>query len=96
MDLVDNDAEHREVPVVASAVSAKRTLGAEVNAEGFVVAVRFFKDTVRQWDSYTLGRRAVEVADVAHDRYLANLGDSGGAARPTKESVAAAERNLNF
>lgn len=96
MDLVDDDAEHRDAPIVAAAVSAKRTVGAEVNAEGFVVAVRFLKDVVRQWDSYTLGRRAVQVADVAHDRYLANLGDSNGASRPTKESVAAAERNLNF
>lgn len=96
MDLSADDPETDEVKVVASAVSAKRTVGAEVDENGFVVAVRFMKDVVRQWDVYTLGRRAVSVADVAHDKYLSNLPQSYGGQYPSPEDVAAAERTLSF
>lgn len=96
MDLAEDEPGIRDVRVVASAVSAKRTVGAEVSEDGFVVAVRFFKDVVRQWDAYTLGRRAVSVADVAHDRYLSNLPQSYGGQYPSREAVAATERQLNF
>lgn len=85
------------VAVAASAISARRTVAAEVSEQGFVVAVRFLRDDVRRWDAYTLGRRAVDVADVAHDRYLANRPNhDGGQSYPSIESVADAERGLDF
>lgn len=96
MDLAANEADSPDVRVVAEAVSVKRTVGAEVDECGFVVAVRFFKDSVRTWDSYTLGQRAVAVADVAHDRYLANQPNPDGGQYPSRDVVAAAERKLNF
>jgi hypothetical protein len=76
-------------------MSARRSVLAEVSNDGFVVGVRFLSDAVRQWDSWTLGERAVAVASVAHDRYLANQA-SAERSYPTPESVAAAERKLNF
>jgi hypothetical protein len=92
----DEAAEVPDVRVVASAVSVKRTVAAEVGENGFVVGVRFLKDVVRKWDSYTLGQRAVAVADVAHDRYLANQPSPDGTQYPTRDAVGAAERKLNF
>ena len=96
MVLAEDEPDTRDVRVVASAVSVKRTVGAEVSEEGFVVAVRLFKDVVRQWDAYTLGQRAVSVADVAHDRYLSNLPQTYGGQYPSQDAVAASERTLNF
>ena len=43
-----------------------------------------------------LGKRAVSVADVAHDRYLSNLPHSYGGQYPSRDAVAATERKLNF
>jgi hypothetical protein len=82
--------------VAASALSVKQTVGAEVSEYGYVVAVRFLKKDVCRWDAYTLGRRAVAVADVAHDRYLANRPHTDGGQYPSRDAVAAAERGLNF
>ncbi|MCH9737033.1 MAG: hypothetical protein K0U78_21190 [Actinomycetia bacterium] len=81
--------------VSASAMSAKRTVVAEVNGLGFVSEVRFGPD-IRNWDAVTLNKRARAVAAVAHDRHLANKGLLGDGADPTLEAVAAAERALNF
>jgi hypothetical protein len=96
VDLAEDEPDTGDLRVVASAVSVKRTVGAEVSEEGYVVAVRFFKDAVRRWDAYTLGRRVVSVADVAHDRYLSNLPESYGGQYPSRDAVAATERKLNF
>lgn len=81
--------------VVATAVSVKRTLMAEVDQNGFVCGVRLLSDAVRQWDTWTLGENAVAVAAVARDRYLANQ-PHNGASYPTQQSVAADERKLKF
>lgn len=91
-------SDETDVPatrVVATAVSAKRSLMAEVDENGFVVGVRVLSDAVRQWDSWTLGENAVAVAAVARDRYLANQPSRDGT-YPSHESVAASERKLNF
>lgn len=96
MDLAADDPDVDDVRIVASAMSVKRTVRAEVSELGYVVAVRFLKDAVRQWDAYTLGRRVVSVADVAHDRYLSNLPQSYGGQYPSPDDVAAVERTLNF
>lgn len=95
-DLASDEPGLEDVRVVASAMSAKRTVRAEVSDLGYVVAVRFLKDVVRKWDAYTLGRRVVSVADVAHDRYLSNLPQSYGGQYPSPDDVAATERALNF
>ncbi|WP_249044909.1 hypothetical protein [Mycobacterium riyadhense] len=96
VDLAADEPDLGEVRVVASAMSVKRSMGAEVSEHGYVVAVRFLKDAVRHWDAYTLGRRCVSVADVAHDRYLSNLPQSYRGQYPSPDDVAAAERALNF
>jgi hypothetical protein len=97
VSLAEDEPDTYDTRVVASAASVKRTVGVEVNASGWVSAVRFFKDAVCRWDSYTLGQRVVAVADVAHDRYLANQLDNPiGGQYPTQDAVAAAERSLNF
>lgn len=96
MELAEDEPDAVDVRVMASAVSVKRTVSAEVSEDGFVIAVRFLKDVVRQWDVYTLGRRTVSVADVAHDRYLSNLPQSYGGQYPSPDAVAATERTLNF
>ncbi|MEX3743399.1 MULTISPECIES: hypothetical protein [Mycolicibacterium] len=91
-------SDETDVPatkVVATAVSAKRTLMAEVDQNGFVVGIRVLSDAVRQWDSWTLGENAVAVAAVARDRYLANQ-PHNEATYPTHQSVAADERRLKF
>ena len=80
--------------VVATAISVKRTVFAQVNALGFVCGV-VLKPEARNWDSVTLNKRCRAVAAVAHDRWLANHGVSDGTL-PTLEAVAAAERALNF
>lgn len=95
-DLAEEDeAAVRDVRVVASAVSAKRTVAVEVGDNGCVVGVRLLSDAVRRWDSYTLGDRVVAVADVAHDRYLSNQPNVDGH-YPDSKDVAAAELKLNF
>ena len=81
--------------VVATAVSRKRTVMAQVNAEGFVVGVRVLDDVVRHWDVATLDERVKAVASVAHDRYLAGL-DVPDGSYPTMEAVADAEMELDF
>lgn len=97
MGVTGDDVEASDVRVAASAISARRTVAAEVSESGFVTAVRFLKDDVRRWDAYTLGRRVVDVADVAHDRYLANQPNPDGGQRfPSQEAVADAERGLDF
>lgn len=91
----ESDAPHTQV--AASAISARRTVAAEVSERGFVVAVRLFKEDVRRWDAYTFGRRVVQVADIAHDRYLANLPNPDGGQRyPSPRAVSEAERALDF
>lgn len=96
MELAEDEPDAVDVRVMASAVSVKRTVSAEVSEEGFVVAVRFLKDVVRQWDAYTLGRRTVSVAEVAHDRYLSNLPQCYNGQYLSPDAVAATERTLNF
>ncbi|HUO40727.1 MAG TPA: hypothetical protein VMU34_24055, partial [Mycobacterium sp.] len=59
--------------VVATSVSAKRTVAVEVSDSGFVCGVRLLSGAVRQWDTWDFGERVVAVAGVAHDRYIANL-----------------------
>ena len=81
------------VQVVATAISAKRTVFVQVNGLGFVCGV-VLKPDARNWDSVTLNNRVRKVAAVAHDRYLANLGIDGTC--PTLDAVAADERALNF
>ena len=83
------------VEVVASAVSSKRSVMAEVSADGFVCAVRLLTDAAKRWDSWDLGDRLVAVAAVAHDRYLSKLPNRDGRF-PTAAEVADAERKLNF
>lgn len=96
MDVAEDQAVvDEDVQVVASAMSVKRTVRAEVSEHGYVVAVRL-TPAVRQWDAYTLGRRVVSVADVAHDRYLSNLPAAYDGLYPSPADVAAAERSLNF
>jgi hypothetical protein len=90
-----DDASTAEVVVVATAVSSKRTLLAEVSADGYVVGVRLLDDAVRGWDVATLEDRVKAVASVAHDRYLAGLGATDGR-YPTLEAVADAELDLDF
>jgi len=94
-DLAEDETAVPDVRVVASAVSAKRSLAVEVGDTGCVVGVRLLSDAVRRWDSYTFGERVVAVADVAHDRYLSNQRDVDGH-YPDPEEVARAERKLNF
>lgn len=94
-DLAEDEAAVPDVRVVASAVSAKRSLAVEVGDTGCVVGVRLLSDAVRRWDSYTFGDRVVAVANVAHDRYLSNQRSIDGH-YPAPEEVAAAERKLNF
>ena len=89
------DTDTAETAIVASAVSRKRTVMAEVNAEGYVVGVRLLDDVVREWDVATLEDRVKAVASVAHDRYLAGLGATDGS-YPTMEAVADAEMELDF
>lgn len=96
MELAEDAADDvPEVRVVASAVSVKRTIAAEVGDNGCVVGVRFLSDVYRRWDSYTLGERVLAVADVAHDRYLSNQPNRDGH-YPDRAEVSAAERKLNF
>lgn len=94
-DLAEDDAAVPAVHVVASAVSAKRSVAVEVGDNGCVVGVRLLSDAVRRWDAYTLGDRVVAVADVAHDRYLSNQHNVDGH-YPDPKDVAAAELKLNF
>lgn len=94
-DLAEGEAAVPDVRVVASAVSAKRTVAVEVGDNGCVVGVRLLSNAVRRWDSYTLGDRVVAVADVAHDRYLSNQPNVDGH-YPDAKDVAAAELKLNF
>ena len=96
MELAEESAnDTREVRVVSSAVSVKRTIAAEVGDNGCVVGVRFLSDAFRKWDSYTLGERVVKVADVAHDRYLSIQPNRDGH-YPERGEVSARERKLNF
>ncbi|NTY62059.1 hypothetical protein [Mycolicibacterium sphagni] len=96
MELAEESAnDTQEVRVVASAVSVKRTIAAEVGDNGCVVGVRFLSEAFRRWDSYTLGERVLKVADVAHDRYLSNQPNRDGH-YPDRAEVSAAERKLNF
>ena len=88
----DLDPALREV--VASAVSARRTLMVQVNGFGFVCGLRLLSPVVRTWDSATLNDRVKAVAAVAHDRYYANT-------RPDPDdgelvAIATRERALNF
>lgn len=90
----DEDADPALLAVVATAVSARRTLMVEVNGAGFACAVRLLSPVVRTWDSETLNDRAKAVAAVAHDRYYANVRtdpDDGELL-----AIAARERKLNF
>ncbi|SLJ75711.1 hypothetical protein [Mycobacteroides abscessus] len=83
------------VRVVATAVSAKRTIAVDVGDNGQVIGLRILSDVVRQWDTYTLSQRIIAVADVAHDRYLANQPNHDGY-YPDHAEVSAAERKLKF
>ena len=91
MTIIDHDAE-----VVATAVSANRSIIAEVDADGCVCGVRLLTDAVKRWDTRDLEDRIVEVAAVAHDRYLAGLPERDGGRLPTLSEVASAERKLQF
>jgi hypothetical protein len=84
-----------EAPVVATAVSARRTVMVEVDASGFVSGVKLLSDDVRHWDSRTIDQRTTAVAAVAHNRYLANL-QSSEASYPSLDEVADDERKLAF
>jgi hypothetical protein len=84
-----------QIAVAATAVSRRRTVMVEVSTDGYVVGVRFLRDEVRGWDSQTLEERVKLVAAVAHDRYLVGLEAPEGG-YPTVESVAVAERELDF
>ena len=81
--------------VVASAVSAKRTVLVEVGPDGYVSGVRLLSDCVRRWDTYEFGERVVAVSAVAHDRYLAGLPHADGRFASLSD-VDAAERKLVF
>ncbi|MHA7659195.1 hypothetical protein ACX9NJ_27645 [Mycobacterium sp. ML2] len=94
-DLAEGESALAQVSVVASAVSAKRSIAVEVGDTGCVVGVRLLSDAVRRWDSYTFGERVVAVADVAHDRYLSHQRNID-AHYPDPDDVARAERKLNF
>ncbi|MBU8819282.1 hypothetical protein KL864_25645 [Mycolicibacterium goodii] len=95
MTVADSGEAELHARIVATATSVKRSLMAEVDEHGYVVGVRVLSDAVRHWDSWTLGERAVAVAAVARDRYLANQPNSEGL-NPTHDAVAAAERKLKF
>lgn len=66
-DLAEDEAAVRDVRVVASAVSAKRTVAVEVGDNGCVVGVRLLSDAVRRWDLQrtVMNVRCVVVRDVA-------------------------------
>jgi hypothetical protein len=84
-----------DVETVATAVSARRAVMAEVSGDGFVTGIRLLTDTVKGWDTRDFEDRLVAVAAVAHDRYLAGLPNRDGRF-PTLDEVAAAERKLQF
>ncbi len=89
-----DDIDPALLAVVASAVSARRTVMVHVNGYGFVCGVRLLSPVVRTWDSATLNDRVKAVAAVAHDRFHANT-------RPDPVdgelvAIAARERALNF
>jgi hypothetical protein len=88
-------ADITQIAVGATAVSRRRTVMVEVSSDGYVIGVRLLSEALRQWDSQTLEDRVKSVASVAHDRYLAGLGATDGS-YPTRESVAAAELELDF
>ncbi len=90
----DDDMDPALLAVVASAVSARRTLMVHVNGFGFVCGLRLLSPAVRTWDSATLNDRVKAVAAVAHDRFYANTRtdpDDGELV-----AIAARERALNF
>lgn len=89
------EADAAEVQIAATAVSQQRSLLVQVSADGYVVGVRLLSEAPRQWDSQTLNKRAVAVAAVAHDRYLANRPSVEGR-YPSPDAVAADERRLQF
>ena len=68
----DDEMDPALLAVVASAVSARRTLMVQVNGFGFVCGLRLLSPVVRTWDSATLNDRVKAVAAVAHDRFYAN------------------------
>jgi hypothetical protein len=84
-----------QIAVAATAVSRLRTVMVEVSSDGYVIGVRLLSEEAREWDSQTFEDRVKLVASVAHDRYLAGLGATDDS-YPTVESVAAAERELDF
>jgi hypothetical protein len=84
-----------QIAVAATAVSRQRSVLVEVSTDGYVTGVRLLSAAVRQWDSQTLEDRVKSVASVAHDRYLAGLDTTDGG-YPSRESVAAAELELDF
>ncbi len=90
----EDDIDPALLEVVASAVSARRTLMVQVNGFGFVCGLRLLSPVVRTWDSVTLNDRVKAVAAVAHDRFTANTRtdpDDGELV-----AIAARERALNF
>ena len=90
----DGDTGPSLLAVVATAVSARRTVMVEVNRTGFVCGVRLLSPIVRTWDSATLNDRMKAVAAVAHDRYHANARTDPDADELL--AIAARERTLNF
>ncbi len=90
----DEDTGSTLTAVVATAVSARRTLLVEVDGGGFVCGVRLLSPVVRTWDSATLNDRVKAVAAVAHDRYHANARTDPDADELL--TIAARERALNF
>jgi hypothetical protein len=89
------DAEAVADAVAATAISRKRTVLAQVNADGYVCGVQLLAPVVRKWDAETLEARIKAVAAVAHDRYLAGL-PAESSACPTLEDVADSELSLDF
>jgi hypothetical protein len=96
VSIADTDEEDAVgAKLAATAVSRRRTVLAAVNIHGYAVGLRLLDDSAREWDADTLGRRATEVAEVAHQRYLAGL-HIPGTDYPSMQAVADAEAELDF
>ncbi|MGL5444665.1 MAG: hypothetical protein ACRDDJ_19605 [[Mycobacterium] stephanolepidis] len=93
-DDVGTSAGQESKEIVAEAISRRRTVQVGVDVDGYASQVQFGED-VRNWAARRIGESVVQVAAVAHDRYVV-LTDESGTSSLTAEQVAAAERDLDF
>lgn len=80
--------------VVAEAISRHRTVRVGIDSDGYTAHVQL-SEAVRSWDTERITAAILEVAAVAHDRYIV-LTDTSGTGSLTAAEVVAAERELDF